>query len=159
MAGEDGSGRLYGAAVGGEEIVALPTGGVPLRDVAVNPAGADGFEVATLGVNGQLRLWPYVFEAETTVGQSGLLYPTIGTAAGEDRYFVNSHTPWRGLEDEGAYQVFAGDGTEIFRHPTLTSEDWILRGAAISADGAVGAFTGPDGHIHVADLDTGSVTV
>ncbi|HEX6222055.1 MAG TPA: BTAD domain-containing putative transcriptional regulator, partial [Acidimicrobiia bacterium] len=76
-AGADGVARMYGTWTGGEEAFTLPSGGVPLRDAAFNPGKPLDFEVATVGVDGNVRVWRGLLGSELSARNFEYIGPSL----------------------------------------------------------------------------------
>ncbi|MGD2059876.1 MAG: BTAD domain-containing putative transcriptional regulator, partial [Acidimicrobiia bacterium] len=154
-AGGDGVARLYGALTGGEVAIELPTGGVPLRDAEFLPGT---YGVATVGVDGTIRIWRDISRSEMTARWTPSLYPSMRASDDGSRYAINANALH--LEFPGDYpstiEVIDADTGDV----TLTRDTWrgwyTLGAPAVNGDGSRVAFAGPSGDIEVVEVDTGS---
>jgi serine/threonine protein kinase/WD40 repeat protein/DNA-binding SARP family transcriptional activator len=156
-AGADGIARLYGSWTGGEEAITLPTGGVPLRDAAFNPAKQRDFEVATVGVDGEVRIWRDLGSSELPDRDFAYIGPDLAAMPSGDRYVVTGRVFWYGLPDELVPQMEVIDvssGETLVSRPSLESA--LAGKPAISQDGRFVSFTGPTGGIEIIEVDTRS---
>lgn len=159
-AGADGFARLYGSWTGGEAAIELPSGGVPLRDAEFRPGRL--VEIATVGVDGRVRIWRDILGSELPERNTGTLYGITGADAGGDRFFVNAHAFWLGTPPElqtTIEVIDASTGQTLLTRPTIRGWDELQRDATISRDGSLVAYSGPSGDLEIADVDTGQVTV
>lgn len=165
-AGVDGVGRVYGVFVGGEAAVELPTGGVPLRDAEFVPGS---FDVATVGIDGKVRIWSDIFGSELPVRLTNTLYPRLTASADGDRYLIHSSVLWLNMPAgvPGTLNVIdVASGELVTQRPVVRDESGIGR-PAISPDGSRVAFAGQGetsavlsgenrGDIEILDLTDGS---
>ncbi|HXV73084.1 MAG TPA: BTAD domain-containing putative transcriptional regulator [Acidimicrobiia bacterium] len=155
-AGVDGVARIFGTWTGGEEAFALPSGGVPLRDAAFNPAKPLDFEVATVGVDGEVRIWRDLLGSELPARNFAYIAPSLAATPDGSRHAVVGRAFWYGRPDEWvpmAEVIDTASGETIRSHPSMESP---LSGApAMSEDGSLVAFAGPSGDIEIIEVDSG----
>jgi serine/threonine protein kinase/WD40 repeat protein len=154
----DGVVRGYGAYYPGQ-LVELPSGGVPLLDVAVASSGANS-TVTTVGANGQLRIWPgtALTFSELPARLSNFRDPKMAGIPDGRRYVVSGSQFWVGLDIDPSLTVYDSEtGESLLSLPTLETNLPPVPG--ISADGSKIAFVGPDGDIELAEVDTGITRV
>jgi WD40 repeat protein len=155
-AGADGVARLYGTWTGGEEAFAVPSGGVPLRDAAFNPAKPLEFEVATVGVDGTVRIWRDLLQSELPGRNFAYIAPQLAASSDGHRYAVVGRVYWYGRSEElePMIEVFdEASGETLVSRKALES---VLAGIpAMSPDGTLVSFTGPSGDIEIVGVDTG----
>ncbi|MEN8235151.1 MAG: protein kinase, partial [Actinomycetota bacterium] len=156
-AGRDGRARLFDPSSGGEAVVTLPTGGVPLADVAPDPTS---LRLATVSVDGTVRIWPsYVGSELQWRGGPPNLYPHIAATPDGSRYLFGQWFPisW-GLGAGAIHVIDARTGDELLVRETGGEDPW--RDWAITDDGTRIAFAGPTGDIEIVEISTGeSVTI
>ncbi|MEA3511565.1 MAG: hypothetical protein U9R51_09035, partial [Actinomycetota bacterium] len=161
-AGEDGFARIFSAHVGGEATVVLPTGGVPMGDARFDPSNPLALRIATVGIDGTVRIWSDILGSELPCRQQAMnLYPHIIATPGGERYLFGRYALAFALPESMQPQI------EVFDAKTgqmLISRDghkhWDLRRkSAISADGSLIAFAGSSGDVEIVDVDSGATTV
>jgi WD40 repeat protein/serine/threonine protein kinase len=155
-AGGDGVARLYGTWTGGEEAFELVAGGVPLRDAEFNPAKPLDFEVATVGVDGKVRVWRDLLGSELPGQNLAYIAPSLAATPDGDRYTVVGRTYWYGLPHELVPKmevIDSASGEPVVSDQSLESP--FAGSPAISTDGRRVAFTGPSGDIEIIDVETG----
>jgi WD40 repeat protein/DNA-binding SARP family transcriptional activator len=149
----DGSVRVYGTWVGGEAWVVTPTGGVPLRDAAVDPVSGGA---AAVGVDGRVRIGRASHGSELPARESLNLYPQVVATSDGSRYVLAAHGLKHGVV--GAVPtmevVEAATGRTLLHRPTVA--DWGSRLPAITGDGSTVAFAGPDGDVQIVQVETGA---
>lgn len=152
-AGGDGEARIYGTQVGGEAALTLQAGGAPLRDAEMEPGS---FTVATVGVDGKIRIWRDLDGSELPARFTTSLYPRLMAARDGTRLAINSNALILDLPPDFPSTMDIVDvatGETILSRPTLRG--WVTLGrAAITDDGGLAAFTSPTGEIEVVDIDT-----
>ncbi len=156
-AGRDGFTRVFGTWVGGEAAIVLPTGGVPVRDAAFDPADPS-LTIATIGVGGRVKIWRDLVGSELPVRPTRVLYPEIVATPDGSRYVVAAHGLRFGVEgaDPTMDVIDAATGRALLSRPTLAG--WGARHPAIAPDGSLVAFAGPDGDVEIVDVETGATT-
>lgn len=155
-AGGDGVARLYGTWTGGEEAIVLPTGGVPLRDAAFNPSEERQFEVATVGIDGRVRIWRDIFQSELPARNLMYLGPELAATPDGRRYAIVGRGFWYGIPTEWEPTAEVIDAVEDRPIVTRTSLEGFSGAPAISPDGAFVSFTGPTGDVEIVGVDTGT---
>jgi WD40 repeat protein len=157
-AGDDGFARIFGTGVGGEAAIILPTGGVPIRDAEFD---ASGSAVATVGVDGNVRVWRDILGSELFPVVRFNLYPQLVATPDGERYLFGGHNVQYNVsaEQRPTIEVFdATTGETLLRRDTF--HDWNLeRGPAISVDGSQVAFAGPSGNVEIVEVDSETTTV
>lgn len=155
-AGADGVARLYGVWTGGEEAFTLPSGGVPLRDAAFNPAKPFDFEVATVGADGKVRIWQDLLQSELTARNFAYIAPSLAATPDGHRYAIVGRLVWYGRSEdlEPMMEVFdEASGETLVSRAALES---VLAGVpAMSPDGSLVSFSGPRGDIEIVEVDSG----
>jgi WD40 repeat protein/DNA-binding SARP family transcriptional activator len=164
-AGTDGFTYLFNSEVGGASPVSLPNGGVPVEDVAFSPHHPPyqitTVEVATLGLDGVIRIWRDPFaRSELPHRWTALLYPSIEATRDGTRYLVGSSSHILGLPQDPevlppvVHVVDAGSGEILTTQEPYSSFGWRWM-MAISDDGSMVAFAGPSGNVVLLDVDEG----
>jgi serine/threonine protein kinase/WD40 repeat protein/DNA-binding SARP family transcriptional activator len=155
-AGADGVARLYGTWTGGEEAFTLPSGGVPLRDAAFNPAKPLEFEVATVGVDGTVRIWRDLLQSELPGRNFAYIAPQLAASPEGHRYAVIGSFYWYGRPEDLEPMMEVVDGASGETLVSRTALESVLAGVpAMSPDGTLVSFTGPSGDIEIIEVDTG----
>ena len=156
-AGRDGFTRVFGTWIGGEAAIVLPTSGGPLRDAAFDPRDPT-LSIATVGVDGRVRIWRDLLGSELPARPTRVLYPEIVATPDGSRYAVAAHGLRFGVE--GAVPTMdvidAATGQPLLSRPTWAG--WGARKPAIAPDGSSVAFAGPDADVEIVDVDTGITT-
>ncbi|HSM45880.1 MAG TPA: protein kinase, partial [Acidimicrobiia bacterium] len=162
-AGRDGVTRIFNSEVGGSSVFDIRSGGVPVKDVEFSPRGFEPFEVASLGLDGELRIYHDVLAwSELPSRITGLLYPFIKTTPDGSRYVVFASGYILGLPQdcEGEWapvlHVFDAATDEVL----ATHETVCTLGQrplpAIKDDGSLLAFVGPSLNVVLLDVTTGT---
>ncbi|MDX1449130.1 MAG: hypothetical protein R3246_08725, partial [Acidimicrobiia bacterium] len=158
-AGRDGVARAYGAALGGEAVFVLPNAGVPLRDIEAVPGT---FAPAVVGVDGKLRIYRDMNQAESQSKLYTVLYPRLTLAADGSRYAVNSNNLHLGFPFDwpGIFElVDAASGDVLLSRPAFRAP-YTTGKAGLTSDGSVVAFVGQSGAIEIVEVESGAtVTV
>lgn len=162
-AGRDGVTRIFNSEVGGTSAFDIPSGGVPVTDVEVSPRGFESIELATVGLDGELRIHTDVLAwSELPYRNTGFLYPYIEATPDGSRYVVGAPGYIWGLpqhcEDEWTpeLRVVAAMTDEVLAtHETVCTQ--AARSLpAISDDGSLVAFVGPSLNVVLLDVATGT---
>jgi WD40 repeat protein/DNA-binding SARP family transcriptional activator len=155
-AGGDGYARIYSAWIGGEAAIRLPTGGVPLRDATFHPTEE---EVATIGIDGSLRIWRDFLRSELPSRTTWYLGPHAVADAAGARLLTTAHANGYGMPPRPttADVIDATTGESLFEALTVTR--FLFTPGAIRRDGSGVAFAGVTGDLVVADVDTGEMVV
>ncbi|CAN5744444.1 hypothetical protein BH23ACT5_BH23ACT5_21670 [soil metagenome] len=155
--GTDRFARIFGTWVGGESAVDLPTGGVPLRDAAFDPTD---MAVATLGIDGTLRIWREFLGSELPERVTISLYPYLIATPDGSRYVLSATSLQLGYPPDWAPTmevIDSASGDSLITRPAF--QVWGPRSPAIAPDGSLVAFSGPSGDIEVVEVDTGVTTI
>jgi WD40 repeat protein len=155
-AGGDGYARIFSAWIGGEAAIRLPTGGVPLRDATFHPTEE---EVATIGIDGSLRIWRDFMSSELASRTTWYLGGHAVADAAGARFLTTAHENGYGMRPRPttAEVIDAATGEALFEALTVTR--FLFTPGAISRDGRRVAFAGVTGELVVADVDTGEMVV
>ena len=160
-AGLHGVTSLFGAGVGGASAVDLANGGVPVRDVEFNPGDPTSDELATLGYDGEVKVWrDNLTRSEHPAITTLLLYSFMKATPDGSRYIVGSNSYIFGLSQDcqelAPYFVVvdAASGAELARYEAYCTLGLRTK-PAISDDGSIVAFAGPSGDVVVMDVDRG----
>ena len=160
-AGSDGFARAFPAWVGGEAALEYPTGGLPLRDAAFDPGAPLGTASATVGVDGQVRIWKDQLGSELPHRLHPDLSRRISATPDGSRYVSSSNVLWpsasvRGGQAPKMEVVDAASGHALLTRDAV--EQIFQRRPAITDDGSLVAYPAPSGNIAVASVDTGAVS-
>lgn len=158
--GDDGFTRVFNSVTGGAPVIALPNGGVPVRDVEFHPGDPRLRELVTLGADGDLRVWRDLFAwSELTPFHTTLLYPQIAATPDGRRYVVGSGSHIFGVPQHFApfYQVVESSSGSALRTLETRQDLGLPHRPAISNDGALAAFPGSSGDVAIILVDDGVV--
>ena len=150
-AGDDGFTRIFGTFIGGEASITLPGGGVPTHDAALGPTG---LTVATVGLDGRLRIWSNILSSELEARPSLYLGAFVVGSADGTRYLFGANALGFGLPEfwtPNVQVIESGTGEVIATYRTRSAVAGPI--AAISADGSHIAAPGPIGGVQVSDID------
>lgn len=159
-AGADGVARTYSTWIGGESLNTLPTGGLPLRDAAFNPAEPLDREVATVSADGKVRIWRHMLSSELPARIYHYVAPELIATPDGSRYGVVGKTYWYGMSDEltpTMELIDADSGETLMTRPVLEAIGLVSGRPALSPDGRLVSFTGPNGDIEIVDVEAGAM--
>lgn len=147
----DGAARIYGTQVGGEAAITLQAGGTPLRDAEFEPGG---FVVATVGVDGMVRIWRDLDGSELPAMQTPMLYPRISATPDGTGVAVNANAMILDLPPDfpSTMQIIdTTTGEEVLTWPTLRG--WVTLGpAGLASDRSHAAVVGTSGNLEIVDV-------
>ena len=153
-ADDDGFIRTYGTLTGGEAMFVLPTGGVPLRDVEWDP---NALALASLGVDGKVRIWRDLSASELPARDTPVLYPRMASSSDGARYVESANAMRFGSDPSLSPTTVVIDsmtGETILSVPSLLAFIG-FGGTAITADGSRVVTTDAEGSVSIYDVDTG----
>lgn len=156
LAGADGSAYIYSTWVGGEEAFSLPAGGVPLRDAAYSPVRDD--EVATISIDGTLRIWNGVVGSELPAHITWQLGTSAAASALGDRLVVGGDYPAFGLtlETHGPrVEILDSDLDVIRTTEAAVGLDLMQSQVEMSRDGTMAAYVGPSREVETMHVESG----
>jgi serine/threonine protein kinase/WD40 repeat protein/DNA-binding winged helix-turn-helix (wHTH) protein len=157
----DGSTYIYSTWVGGEVAFTLPAGGVPLRDAAFNPQNEA--EIATITVDGTLRIWRGSFGSELPFHITWLLGTSAAASAKGDTLVVGGYHPALGLpvESHGPRVEVLDSNLDVIKTADAALGLGLIQSQVeMSRDGAMVAYLGPSREIQIMHVESGrTVTI
>ena len=159
-AGADGVARIFGTWVGGEAAITLTAGGVPLRDAEfapTDPADPLAREVATLGADGNIRIWRDLLSSEHPPRTSINLAPELVATPDGTRLAIWGRSFHYGVPEELVPTVDVVDAAsgETFLSVPAWECSFCIGRPAITADGSLVAFAGPSEDVQILDVVSG----
>ena len=165
-AGESGSVNVFVTQTAGAPILELANGGVPVRDVEVDPSITGSTElastsIAAVGSDGVLRVWKNALaRSELPARSTGVIYPHMDATPDGSRYLQAGFGVWLGADFDPFVEVVDASTGNVLMRRTTRNDYLAQRQTAISPDGNLVSFPGPaSGNLLVVEVETGNTTL